>query len=50
MDGRLVHGSSIEGEAADHRAGLKHWAGIGTPADAGGVYCRAQAVVVVVEG
>lgn len=50
MKGRLVHGSSIEGETADNITGLKHWAGIGTLADAGVVGCRAQAVVVVVKG
>lgn len=50
MDDWLIHGSSIERKTADHRAGLEHWAGIGTPADARVVRCSTEAVVVIVEG
>lgn len=46
MDGWLVHGSSIEGQAAHYCTGLEDGAGIGTQAYAGAVGCRAQAVVV----
>lgn len=46
MDGRLVHGSSVEGQAADYSTRLEHWAGIGTQADAGVMSCRTHAVVV----
>lgn len=48
MDGKLIYGSLVEGQAADYSTGLPHWAGIGTQADVGVVGCRAQVVVVVV--
>lgn len=50
VDGWLVHGSSVEGQAADHRTGLEDRAWTGGQAYAGVMGRCAQAVVVIVEG